>query len=70
MISYHVGEAIFGLLVAVFGYRGKKSQDRIELLVNGRMDAALARITELEAKLKEHDVPIPPGAPSVAPAAV
>lgn len=65
---YGAGEALLGLLVAAIGYRGKKSQDRIELLVNGRMDAALARISQLEAKLTEHDVPIPPGAPSVAPA--
>lgn len=67
---YGAGEALLGLLVAAIGYRGKKSQDRIELLVNGRMDAALARIAELEDKLKEHDLPIPPGAPSVAPASV
>lgn len=72
---FGVGEALLGMLVAAFGLRAKKSgdrreatADRIELMVNGRMDAALARISQLEDKLREHDVPIPPGAPSVAPA--
>lgn len=65
---YGAGEALLGLLVAAIGWRGKKSQDRIELLVNGRMDAALLRISELEDQMKAHDVPIPPGSPSVAPA--
>jgi hypothetical protein len=74
-VWYGVGEALLGALVAVIGWRLNKSGeargqtvDRIELLVNGRMDAALVRITELEGKLTEHGVAIPPGAPSVAPA--
>lgn len=66
-MSYHVGEALFGLLAAMFGYRQKKQSDRIEILVNGRLDAALDRITQLEDKMTEHNVPIPPGQPSIAP---
>lgn len=67
MLSYHAGEALFGLIVALFGYRQKKQADRIEILVNGRLDAALDRITQLEDKMVEHNVPIPPGQPSIAP---
>lgn len=67
MSYFHLGEGLFGLLVAVFGWKRKAQGDRIELMVNGRMDAALARISQLEDKLTEHAVPIPPGQPSVAP---
>lgn len=67
MSYFHFGEVIVGLFVTALGWRNKRSSDRIELMVNGRMDAALSRIEQLEAKLTEHAVPIPPGAPSIAP---
>lgn len=67
MNYFHVGEGMFGLLIAALGWKQKRQSDRIEILVNGRLDAALERITQLEGKMTEHGVEIPPGQPSIAP---
>lgn len=67
MSYFHLGEALIGALLGMLGWRNKKTAERIEILVNGRLDAALERITQLEDKMTEHGVPIPPGQPSVAP---
>lgn len=67
MSYFHLGEGLFGLVLAALGWRQKQTSDRIEILVNGRLDAALQRITQLEDKMTEHGVTIPPGQPSIAP---
>lgn len=55
------GQAALGTLVAVIGYVLHHKAHRIEVLVNGRFNAALARIDQLERVIRENGHRVPPG---------
>lgn len=59
--STEYGQAGLGLLVAVVGYVLHHKTHQVQVLVNGRLDVALARIDQLEQAIRENGHTVPPG---------
>jgi hypothetical protein len=52
VVPTSTGQALLAVLVAVVGYALDRRTRRVEVLVNGRLSAALDRITELELEIE------------------
>lgn len=59
--STEYGQAGLAILVAVVGYVLHRKSHQIQVLVNGRLDQALARIDQLEAAIRENGHAVPAG---------
>ena len=62
--STEAGQAALGVLVAVIGYVLHRKSNHIEVKVDGQMTMMVSRIAQLETRMGEHAVPIPPALPA------
>lgn len=61
-----IGQAILAILVAVVGYLLHRKAHQIQVIVNGRTDALMARVLQLEQAIRSNGSHVPP-APSIPP---
>lgn len=59
--SNEAGQGLLAILVSVVGYLLHRKSHEIQVLVNGRLDIALARIDQLEAAIRANGHTVPAG---------